>query len=168
MSDMAADPLIYTRYGEARDPGGWRPGVLSLSLAAAFVTCLISGAVIVSHISDLPNIDTLFEPQIVQPAPVRVASAKPMVVLASVAASPADIDIAPMPPVYVEPYAPDYNVLPVTPTAYDEAYDPDAPVETAPPVLTRAEAQDAYGELADALAASNAGATNSSSVAPPS
>lgn len=168
MSDMAADPLIYTRYGEARDPGGWRPGALSLSLVAAFVTCLISGAVIVSHISDLPNIDTLFEPQIVQPAPVRVASAKPMVVLASVAASPADIDIAPTPPVYVEPYAPDYNVLPVTPTAYDEVYDPNAPVETAAPVLTRAEAQDAYGELADALAASNAGATNSSSVAPPS
>lgn len=81
MSDIAADPLIYTRYGEARDPGSWRPGALSFSLAAALVTCLISGSVIVSHISDLPNIDTLFEPQIVQTASTQIASAKPMAVL---------------------------------------------------------------------------------------
>ncbi|HWU50920.1 MAG TPA: hypothetical protein VN042_13640 [Asticcacaulis sp.] len=167
MSDIAADPLIYTRYGEARDPGGWRPGALSLSLAAALVTCLISGAVIVSRISDLPNIDTLFEPQIVQTAPAQMASARPMAVLADVAASPSDIDIAPTPPVYIEPYASDYDAPPVTPTADDYAYDPNAPIETAAPVLTRAEAQDAYGDLADALATSNDGAINSSSVAPP-
>jgi hypothetical protein len=159
MPDVTADSLIHTGFNVTP---GWRPGPLSVSLAAALVACLISGGVIVAHVSDLPDIDDLFAPQIVQPAPVRLASADRLAVLTQAAAAPGDINIAPTPPVYVEPYAPDYDVLPVSAASDASDFTPDAPVETAALVLTRGEAQDAYGALADALAGSS-----SSSATPP-
>ena len=119
MSDLAADPRSYTIYGEARAARGWRPGALSLSLLAALIVCAASGTVIIERIADLPDIDSLFAPQIVQAA-AAAAPPERMTVLAAAAQS--DIDIAPTPPVRVEPYASDYAsgdeapTLPAIPT----------------------------------------------------
>ena len=152
MSDLAADPRSYTIYGEARAARGWRPGALSLSLLAALIVCAASGTVLIERIADLPDIDSLFAPQIVQAA-VAAAPPERMTVLA--AASQNDIDIAPTPPVRVEPYAPDYasdyasgDEAPTLPAIYD-----DAPVEAPAPVMTRAEVA-ADAQLAQTLEAS--------------
>lgn len=156
MSDLAADPRSYTIYGEARAARGWRPGALSLSLLAGLIVCAASGTVIIERIADLPDIDSLFAPQIVQAA-AAVAPPERMTVLA--AASQNDIDIAPTPPVRVEPYAPDYapdyasdyasgDEAPALPAIYD-----DAPVEAPAPVMTRAEVA-ADAQLAQTLEAS--------------
>lgn len=152
MSDLAADPRSYTIYGEARAARGWRPGALSLSLLAGLIVCAASGTVIIERIADLPDIDSLFAPQIVQEAAVA-APPERMTVLAAAAQS--DIDIAPTPPVRVEPYAPDYasdyasgDEAPALPAIYD-----DAPVEAPAPVMTRAEVA-ADAQLAQTLEAS--------------
>ena len=147
MSDLAADPRSYTIYGEARAARGWRPGALSLSLLAALIVCAASGTVIIERIADLPDIDSLFAPQIVQAA-AAVAPPERMTVLA--AASQNDIDIAPTPPVRVEPYAPDEYApdAPTVPAIYD-----DESVETPAPVMTRAEVA-ADAQLAQTLEAS--------------
>jgi hypothetical protein len=114
---------------------------LKLSAATGLVAMVIGGGVILTRLSDLPNVDTLFTPQLVQPTP-DIGPRTQLAVLRPVTAGEDDINLAPTPPVFIDPYPASYDVLPATSDYAPPAYAPaayTAPEETAAPVMTRAE-----------------------------
>lgn len=110
MQDAASDPLSYTIYGRRyreNAPARWlrqrRPGVLTISAIIAALSMVVSGGVIANRIANLPDINGLFEPSIVQTTP-QTATAEPLTTLAAADGNANDIDLAPSPPVTVDPY----------------------------------------------------------------